>query len=180
MNKALMKDLRNGMGLEEALIKHKTNLKEVMGVTPTQKRLPEKYIYRVKGVYVISKQVNGKLTHFGTYDFLSEAKTVRRELIKHNWNKLKLGKILNDNNISFSIPTKSPNKNKYITRLVSGNYFVEKKFRSGRHTVRVKGGTYKKLEDARIIRDELIQCDWNETLLPEIKQKHGIVNSLGE
>lgn len=180
MNKALMKDLRNGMGLEEALIKHKTNLKEVMGVTPTQKRLPEKYIYRVKGAYVIQKQVNGKLTHFGTYDFLSEAKIVRRELIKNNWNKLKLGKILNDNNISFNIPTKSPNKNKYITRLVSGNYFVEKKFRSGRHTVRVNGGTYKKLEDARTIRDELIQCDWNEALIPEIKKKHGIVNSLGE
>ena len=180
MNKALMQDLRAGMGLEEALIKHKTNLKEALAMPSCDKPLDEKYIYRVNGAWLLKKQVNGKMVVFGTYDFLSEAKIVRRELAKYNWNKLKLGKILDEQNITFSTCNTSNNGNKFIQRLASGNYSVQKKFKTGKKTVHVYGGTYSSLEDARTIRDELIRCNWNDALLPKIKAETGIRNSKGE
>ena len=178
MNDALTKDLRNGMGLEDALIKHKTNLKEVMKAK-TSRKTGEKYIHRVSTGWVIKKYIRGTVIQFGVYYSLIDAKLVRDELIKCNWDKTQLARIIQENDVLRDVPIDEYG-NKYIQKTKYGKFRVTKKFGSGKNTVSVYGGTYNNIKVARVIRNELIKCNWNTECLPEIKKRYGIVNNQGE
>ena len=89
-------DLKTGMGLEECLQKHDTNLKEVLGSQPSlrgrkkRKKTPKKKsvaknIQERDGKFYLRKYINGKTRMFGTYKSLEDAKLVRGYLREHGW-----------------------------------------------------------------------------------------------
>ena len=100
------RDLRNGMKLETALIKHNLSLKEAFDVVhkpivnPARKRTPYKkrrYYNRIEeniikkgGAYHLRKSINRKTVWGGSYDTLEEARTVREYLNEHGWNIVKV------------------------------------------------------------------------------------------
>lgn len=99
---SITEDLRNGMGLEDCLIKHGTNLKDLFNrayVKNSESNCimidewtwirPTKY-----NTYRISKYLDGRKVEFGTYKSHNDALIVRNELIKCGWNKHMLPSIL--------------------------------------------------------------------------------------
>lgn len=92
----ITQDLREGMGLEECLIKHQTNLKTVLQGTnikklpPTKARSPVTYILERNGTYLIRKKLKRKNKRsktyvFGVYNSREDAETIRDELIQNGW-----------------------------------------------------------------------------------------------
>lgn len=115
----LTNDLKNGLSLEEALLKHNTSLREIFKdvnnyPVKRENRTPRtsewKYIqYTQSHTYRIIK---GKhRICYGTYKTFEDAKKVREELIKCNWDKKQLDNILSRNNI------RSQRKNKANRRI---------------------------------------------------------------
>ena len=100
-------DLQKGMGLEEALIKHNTNLKTVFAIlhykdTNKNKKRPsncknngEAYIQYQENQksYLLRKTVNKKCTYFGRYETLEDAVLVRDYMMTHGWYKHRLKSI---------------------------------------------------------------------------------------
>lgn len=85
-------DLKNGLSLEETLIKHHTNLKELFSVDYSPKLTDDwTYIQPTKwNSFRVSKSINGKRQEFGTYKSHAEALIVRNKLIECNWDKSQL------------------------------------------------------------------------------------------
>lgn len=103
--KAFQNDLRKGMTLEDALIKHNLTLKEALDVVHkpiTQPKRMKPYtkrnIYKNVGMHIrlrkdschLRKSINGKMHWGGAYDTLEDAEKVRDYLEKHGWNKIKV------------------------------------------------------------------------------------------
>lgn len=178
VNIDLMRDLRAGMGLEEALVKHNTNLKCALGISKQKvNRPPVRNIYRTDNGWKIIKNIDGKNIYFGKYTRLLDAQLVHEELIECNWDISKLNEIIERLDVSIAI--ENVKGNKYIYKNNNGNWFVAKKFTTKGKYSRIYCGCYEHLDDARIIRDELVKSDWNITLLPEIKRKHNIIDING-
>lgn len=103
----LTEDLRDGLTLEEALIKHNTSLREIFKAVNNypvkrEQRTPRtsewKYIQYTKShTYRIIKGT--PRISYGTYKTFEDAKKVREELIECNWDRNQLPKILTRNNI---------------------------------------------------------------------------------
>ena len=171
------KDLKNGMGLEEALIEHGLTLKEIMKPSEAPKKFVKKSNIRkniLSGHYQIIKMINGKTLTFGTYATKEDAEKVKEKLIDVDWDKSKLKSILDDLNIRRIYQTEHRmNENSFIYQNSSGNFYIQKKWRNGK-VQRVYGGTYSSITEARIIRDELIKQGWDNSNLDEICRKHGI------
>ena len=101
--KAITTDLRNGMGLEDTLIKHGTNLQELFQSNSNKSNSkykvfdewsqiqPTKY-----GTFRVYKYIFGHRIEFGTYRTHEDAIIVRDELIKCGWNKNKLPMIISE------------------------------------------------------------------------------------
>ena len=99
-------DLRNGLGLEEALHKHHISLKYAMDhmdkplTNPKRRSRPYsrygKFIYRMGPYYVVQKSINNRATNFGTYNTLTDAQRVRDYLEEHGWKRYKLDAILKE------------------------------------------------------------------------------------
>lgn len=99
-------DLRNGMTLEDALIKHELTLKEAIDcihkpvIHPSKKRKPyakrniycqvEKNISKRGDAYHLRKAIDGKMKWGGSYDTLEEARLVKDFLNKNGWNLIKV------------------------------------------------------------------------------------------
>lgn len=86
--KSITEDLRNGMGLEECLIKHETNLKTLFDKNHADglKRDPKwKYITKRGCNYYIEKKIIYKKYYYGIYATLEDAQKVRDELIEIGW-----------------------------------------------------------------------------------------------
>lgn len=84
---AITEDLRNGMGLEECLIKHETNLKTLFCD-------PElKYIEKRGVNYYIKKKKHRSTYYYGIYSTLKDAQLVRDELIMTGWKQKKVDSI---------------------------------------------------------------------------------------
>lgn len=91
------------MTLEQALIKHNTNLKTVFHIlhykdTAQGKKggnTGEMYIrYDEKSKsYMLRKNVNGKYTYFGRYKTLEDAVRVRDYMMTHGWYRHRLKSI---------------------------------------------------------------------------------------
>lgn len=81
---------------------------------------------------------------------------LRDYIIEHEYTKQE---IIN-NKYKWKKPAKEPVIEKHIRRTRNGKYGVTK----GKSY-----GVYATLEEARSIRDKLIQCDWDEEQVPEIR-----------
>ena len=92
--KCITQDLRSGLSLEDTLIKHGTNLKELFQSNSDKKCFfiddwtyirPTKY-----NSFRVAKTIYGGRIEFGTYKTHEDALLVRNELIKCNWDKNQL------------------------------------------------------------------------------------------
>ena len=94
-------DLRNGMGLDDALCKYNLTLKEAFEAFPgTLRKGPNNryhsgklYITKRDGKFYIRKTINGKNLHFGTYHSLDDAIQIRDYFQEHGWDKSKLDEV---------------------------------------------------------------------------------------
>ena len=91
----LRKDLMN-LPLEEALTKHNVSFEEAFkvfhkhekqpyNIKQSRRRSVDFYIFNRKDSYTIRKDVNGKVTMFGTYHSLEDAVKVRDVLMEEGW-----------------------------------------------------------------------------------------------
>lgn len=85
------KDLKE-MTLEEALIKHNTNLKEVMSLIPIQgcinpdaPNFKSRYIQKTDGKFYLRRYIDKELLLFGTYTSLDDAIAIRECCEEQGW-----------------------------------------------------------------------------------------------
>ena len=99
--KAFQQDLKNGMTLEDALIKHNLSFKQAVEMSPVQRtnkkrqkdnvrKNMSRYIQLQGKSYHVRKTINGKTVSFGTFATLEDAIKVRDYLIEHGWNIVKM------------------------------------------------------------------------------------------
>lgn len=109
----ITEDLRAGMGLEECLIKHNTNLKTLFFkeypdiVTSSSET---KYIEKRGKNYHIKKKIKKKTYFFGIYSTLEDAQKVRNQLIINDWKQNQVANICKELNVE-RIP--SQNEHRY-------------------------------------------------------------------
>lgn len=92
----ITEDLRAGMGLEECLIKHNTNLKTLL-----HREYPDsinsssetKYIEKRGKHYHIKKKIKKKTYYYGIYPTLEDAQKVRDQLIRTGWKQNQVNNI---------------------------------------------------------------------------------------
>lgn len=107
--KAITLDLQNGMGLDECLKKHNTNLKTLLESNyPSRGVIDEetKYIEKRGLSFYIKKKIKSKTYYFGGYDCLEDAQKVRDELIFIGWKQNQVDNICKQLNV-----TRRPSKN---------------------------------------------------------------------
>lgn len=108
----ITEDLRNGMGLEECLIKHNTNLKTLL-----HKEYPNmvksanerKYIEKRGQGYHIKKKIKYKTYYFGHYASFEDAMKVRDKLICIGWEQNKVNSICEELGVK-RIPSKNEHR----------------------------------------------------------------------
>lgn len=99
----ITEDLRAGLTLEDTLIKHGTNLRELF--KPNKKRTPCHFNeftsirFTPHNTYRIVKKIGLHDVQFGTYKTHEDALIVRNELIKCNWDKSQLEKIYRETGV---------------------------------------------------------------------------------
>lgn len=109
---AITEDLRNGMGLEECLIKHNTNLKTLL-----HREYPDsinsssetKYIEKRGKHFHIKKKINKKTYYYGIYATLHDAQLVRDQLIRNGWEQNKVDSICKKVDVE-RIPSKNEHR----------------------------------------------------------------------
>lgn len=89
----ITRDLQNGMGLEECLIKHETNLKVLFKKKPSPFEGMSQYIERRGKHYYIKKKIMNRTYYFGTYATLKDARRVRGRLILCDWKQNQVDRI---------------------------------------------------------------------------------------
>jgi len=105
----ITRDLQNGMGLEECLIKHNTNLKTLMTnpYTFTKELNDEtKYIEKSGRKWYVKRRVNGKTKYYGYYRCLEDAQRVRDRIIELDWKQSKVDSVCKELGIE-RIPSKN-------------------------------------------------------------------------
>ena len=105
MIEKFQQDLRDGMTLENALIKHNLTLKEAMEFCPKpigqryiKKKKKRKQVYtnvdrhisQKKDAFHVRKQKSYKTYWGGSYDSLEDAQKVRDFLEEHGWSPIKV------------------------------------------------------------------------------------------
>lgn len=100
------------------------------------------YIYQSRDKYVIKKTIHGKLTYYGTFLNLNEAKKYRDFLVEHDWDP-KYKKI-RDKNM------------RYIYK-VNQKWMIQNRLNE-KH---IYFGVYSTLEEAQKRRDFLEEHDWD-------------------
>jgi hypothetical protein len=170
---AFRKDLKSGMSIDEALKKYDLSLEEALN-EGSKKVKPSKYcghigLIKWSGHYFISKRIDKKNVFFGTYKTKKEAEIVREELHNCNWDKEKLPAILEKTGIKRVKQTdRKITPTTYIFKNPFGNFFIQKVKRIDGVPTRINAGTYSTIEEARLVRDELIKNDWEVSNLDEI------------
>lgn len=115
---AITEDLRNGMGLEECLIKHETNLKILF-----TREYPEeisfdpewRYIEKRGRGYNIKKKILKSTYYYGKYKTLEDAQQVRDKLICINWKQNQVDNICKELGIT-RIPGKNEQRYSEVTQ----------------------------------------------------------------
>ena len=107
-----------------------------------------KYISKVKHGYILRKQVNGEMYHFGYYQSIEEAKKAREYFITHEWDINERFKFMEEKEYDEEM--------KYISKARKG-YRVSKYINGkGYHF-----GHYPTLEKAKEARNYFIEHDWD-------------------
>ena len=148
-------DLRNGVTIDEVCRKYGLSFKELLsflrvnsGISNDTRR-DYKHI-RPKGArFEVFKSINGKQIVFGRFIHYFDAKTLRDKCVEEDWD--------------LSLVT---NGDLYIT-LRNDRFYIERK---GKSTY----GAYEYLEDARKVRDKLIECNWRKSDLDSICKILGV------
>lgn len=104
--------------------------------------------------YEILKTIRGNKKYFGSYETLEDAIMQRNYLVNNNWG-LPEGELA-------EIPRKEGKYGKYISK--NGDYFIVIKYINGKYQ---KFGVLKSVEDAVILRDALIENDWDINKIPK-------------
>lgn len=154
----IQKDLQKGLTIAEVCNKYKMSFKDIFKLIKSQNtegiyESSEKNIYRYNNRWTIIRKVNHKKTVFGSYIDFEEAKKVKNELERLNW----------------QVNPEDYMGDKYIHR--ENRAFRILKYNGKR---RVRYGTYNNLKTARKVRDKLIKCNWNRECLPVIKKELGV------
>ena len=103
--KQITADLRNGLSLEETLVKHQTNLKtlfhdNILKQPLTKQRSREvTYILEANNHFTIRKNIEGKTKVFGVYNSREDAETIRDELICNGWNQKSVERLCKEHGI---------------------------------------------------------------------------------
>ena len=92
-------DLRNGMTLENALMKHHFTLLEVFNYCH-RRNLDSQYrfIYLGNGTFNIRRYVNGKQEYYACCKELGDAMLVRDKLMECDWDKSQVPRIMEELN----------------------------------------------------------------------------------
>ena len=160
MMNTIQEELKQGATIAEVCNKHHLTFKELVDEMTnlpykrgkTLKSTPQ-YIYRYHKRYLIGKIVNGVWTRFGTYESIEEAVKVRDELIKNDW-------LVGDSHVlgdSYIYPS---GKHYKIRKRINGVFKYL--------------GSFKTLEDARKVRDKLVDFGWDESYLKLICKNLGV------
>lgn len=107
-----------------------------------------KYIYADHGKFRLSKLLNGKQTHFGIYDTLGEAVSMRDYYQQHNWDTTL---------IQYTKPNNKDPSRKYIT-FHHGKYEITKLINGKQKYF----GGFDTLREAMNVRDKLIANNWQK------------------
>lgn len=91
--KEITQELQSGMGLEECLIKHNTNLKKLFEMESNPFEEVMQYIEKRGKNYYIKKKILSKTYFFGIYSTLEDAQRVRDKLILSGWKQCKVDSI---------------------------------------------------------------------------------------
>ena len=99
----IIQDLKEN-SIEKVLQKHNLTFKELIHIQKNKALTTDnkpRYITRNKknNTYKITKVMDKKTHHYGTYNSLQDAQTIVAELKKHYWNKDKLETIKKKHNI---------------------------------------------------------------------------------
>ena len=97
------KDLKNGNGLEDTLVKHKTTLKKVFNDALHDQKHPRKteidgftYIFPTPyNSYRVSKVFGKKTIYCGSYTRLKDAQYIRDKMIEYDWDTTMLPELKN-------------------------------------------------------------------------------------
>lgn len=92
----IIDDLKNGMGLEECLIKHNTNLKTLFKKeyrSNVNSNSETKYIEHKGSIFYIKKKKHRSTYYYGKYSSLEDAQLVRDELILRGWKQHQVNSI---------------------------------------------------------------------------------------
>ena len=107
--KAITIDLQNGMGLDECLKKHNTNLKILLGYNLHSKGVineETKYLEKAGSTFYIKKKIKSKTYYFGRSSCLEDAQKVRDRLIDIGWKQNQVDNICKELGV-IRIPTKN-------------------------------------------------------------------------
>ena len=102
----------------------------------------EKFIFKEEDRFFISKKILDFDIIFGNFDSLDGAKALKRKLIDNAWN--------------VNFPSRSMKYGRYIIRNASKRFQIVKEVNGNNKSF----GTFKSLEDALFVRDELVSDNW--------------------
>jgi len=182
------------MSIDEACKKHHVKLQDIMremllhsrrkvakeNIThKTTTMHKNKYLEFKSGrVYLKAPFANCKRM-IATFRDVEDARIVRDEMIKCNWNRDNLESILLKHHISILPYGTVLNRDAYIEKTKRNTFCIRKAHKSNGEWRCKSYGTYKSLEDAYKIRDALIDCNWDISQLNGIKKTLGIKDSKG-
>lgn len=111
---------------------------------PEEESIPEveKYIFKDGDRFYISKKILDKEIIFGNFDSLDRAKSLKRKLIDNAWH--------------LNFQNRPPKYGKYITKTANKRFSISKEFHDGLK----RFGYYKTLEEALLVRDNLVSSNW--------------------
>ena len=93
-------DLKGGMTLENALMKHQLSLREAFQYCHRKNLENEcRFIYLTNGSFQVRRVVDGRNEYYYCCKELDEAVMVRDKLMEHDWDKAKMPEILKELNL---------------------------------------------------------------------------------
>ena len=118
--KSFQTDLKNGMSIHDALIKHNLTFKQAVETIykphkphKTSHPTNEKYILHRDGHYYLRKHTREKLRLFGTYHTLEDAMKVRDYCIKYGWKQHSIDKYCEELGVKRCIHPKKGKNRRY-------------------------------------------------------------------
>jgi len=131
------------------------------------------YFKNQKSKYVISKWMDGCNHYYGSYPTRELAEKIVKDLEKCNWDKSQLAKIqAKHGHVPMPNSKRWVYANKRKSRVTGEvkvcSYSIRKKDKTKKmHNY----GTYKDKRVAELVRDLLIECDWNKDELENIQEQ---------